>query len=1185
MKPTLIPAGLLLLICFPASAAMRFVDLNNPAPVAPYTSWATAATTIQDAVDAAVPGDEIMVTNGVYATGGRAVHGTMTNRVAVDKPVSVRSVNGPLVTLIEGRLAPSTVFGGSAIRCVYLTNGASLSGFTLTNGATHSSGNAILELSGGGVWCNSTSAVVSQCVIVGNHARVQGGGAYGGTLNNCLFTGNSATNAGATFSNVLNNCTIVGNSSLLGVAGAHSSTLNNCIVYFNVGQPSPSYTQSTLNYCCTTPQPAAGSGNITNDPLFVDRPGGNLRLHGDSPCVNAGNNADAPLGFDLDGNARIFNGIVDIGAFESQGIPTEVAPYIITQPTNKTVTVGSNVLFAVVAGGSSPLRFQWLSNAVPISNATNVAFTVTNAQLSHSGTLYAVIVTNVAGSLTSSNALLTVYSPPVPGTRYVKANNVSTSPPYTNWATAAQSIQAAVDIALPGDDIVVTNGVYSSGVQALFGNNRLAVTKPVTVRSVNGPEVTIIEGYQLPGTRNGNGAIRCVYLTNGAALIGFTMTNGGTLAFNGSYNETLNGGGVFSHGTNTVISNCVMIANSAASSGGGAYLGKLFDCLLTSNSALTGGGAGATELYNCKLTGNSAAQLGGGAELCRLFNCLLTGNSATFGGGAYVSMLSNCTVSSNSASGSAGGTGSCNAYNCIIYYNSAPADSNYLKGDYVLNFCCTSPMPPTGTGNLTNPPLFVDLALGNLRLQSGSLCINSGNNSYAPTFFDLDGHPRLADGTVDIGAYEYQGPFVPRITVQPTNKVVSAGSDVTFVVAATGTQPLRYQWNLNGSTPAWATNASVTLTNVQLAQSGTYFVTITNVVGSAVSSNAVLTALVSATRYVDAGNANSSPPYTSWATAARTIQDAIDAAVTGDEIIVTNGIYASGGRPVGSTTNRIVADKPVTLRSVNGPLFTTIQGYQMPGNIRSSNSLRCAYLVGGASIIGFTLTNGATFQDGGGVWCESASAVISNCVITGNAAANSGGGVYSGQLLNCSLSNNYAFFGGGAYQSKIYSSVISSNTAYLGGGTMECQLENCVVVDNRATSWGGGAYSGTLNNCTVVANFAQTNGGGSASAVLKNCVVYFNTAWFSWTPSQNDSFSAMTNCCTFPLPSGSGNITNNPLFVDLETRNLHLQPLSPCIDAGANSFVTETVDLNGNPRIRGSAVDMGAYEFQACSLC
>ena len=175
-----------------SGVTVRYVDLNNASPTPPFTNWTTSATNIQDAVDAADPGDEIVVTNGVYQTGVRVMYGAMGNRVAVDKAVTLQSVNGPAVTLIQGYQVPGTTNGDGAVRCVYLTNGATLVGFTLTNGATRSSQTAdpILERSGGGVLCESTSAVVSNCVLTGNSAQANGGGADKGTLNNCTLTGN-----------------------------------------------------------------------------------------------------------------------------------------------------------------------------------------------------------------------------------------------------------------------------------------------------------------------------------------------------------------------------------------------------------------------------------------------------------------------------------------------------------------------------------------------------------------------------------------------------------------------------------------------------------------------------------------------------------------------------------------------------------------------------------------------------------------------------------------------------------------------------------------------------------------------------------------------------------------------------------------------------------------------------------
>ncbi len=121
-------------------AAVLFVDSNCTNSTAPFMDWSTAATNIQSAVDAASDGDQILVTNGVYSTGGRLVYGSLTNRVVVDKAVTVQSVNGPSVSIIRGYQIAGVTNGNYAVRCVYLTNNAALLGFTLINGATRDDG-------------------------------------------------------------------------------------------------------------------------------------------------------------------------------------------------------------------------------------------------------------------------------------------------------------------------------------------------------------------------------------------------------------------------------------------------------------------------------------------------------------------------------------------------------------------------------------------------------------------------------------------------------------------------------------------------------------------------------------------------------------------------------------------------------------------------------------------------------------------------------------------------------------------------------------------------------------------------------------------------------------------------------------------------------------------------------------
>lgn len=173
-------------------AQVVFVNAANPTPLPPYTNWATAAATLQDAADVATRGGLILVTNGVYDRGGRSLGAALTNRVILDRAATLFGLNGPAETVIEGRWHPGTTNGNTAVRCAWLANGAVLDGFTLRNGATLAGGDTNTVQSGGGVWCFSTGERITGCVISNNSAAVRGGGVMRGWLTDCLLTANSA---------------------------------------------------------------------------------------------------------------------------------------------------------------------------------------------------------------------------------------------------------------------------------------------------------------------------------------------------------------------------------------------------------------------------------------------------------------------------------------------------------------------------------------------------------------------------------------------------------------------------------------------------------------------------------------------------------------------------------------------------------------------------------------------------------------------------------------------------------------------------------------------------------------------------------------------------------------------------------------------------------------------------------
>ena len=374
-------------------------------------------------------------------------------------------------------------------------------------------------------------------------------------------------------------------------------------------------------------------------------------------------------------------------------------------------------------------------------------------------------------------------------THYVSITCTNPVPPYTNWTTAATNIQTAVDAATDDDTLLVNNGLYETGEHVTPGYslmNRVVVTKRITVRSVNGPAVTIIKGRGPCGSN----AVRCVYMSDGT-LDGFTLTNGFTRGeSDGDWDYDQSGGGIVAQGSASII-NCTLTGNSATFDGGGASGGTLSNCTLRGNSAYeAGGGTFNAILYNCALTANSATWGGGGAFDATLYNCALTGNSALgYGGGVDGCALYNCTLTGNSASLEGGGADGCTLYDSIIYYNMSSNGPNTYNP--ACDHCCTTP-DPGGTGNITNEPGFLNTNnWTNLRLLPASPCINAGTNQdWMIGSTDLAGKPRIRDGYVDMGAYESGNGDIHYVDLNSTNPVspyLSWATAATRIMDAVGT--------------------------------------------------------------------------------------------------------------------------------------------------------------------------------------------------------------------------------------------------------------------------------------------------------------------------------------------------------------------------------------------------------------
>ena len=189
--------------------------------------------------------------------------------------------------------------------------------------------------------------------------------------------------------------------------------------------------------------------------------------------------------------------------------PAPVAPAITTQPTNQTVMPGQTATFTVAASGTAPLSYQWQKNGANIAGATSPSYTTPAATTADSGSTFVVVVSNSAGTATSSAATLTVNPAPVPAIQVsptsisfgnvVVGTNVTQALIISNTGTATLSIS---QITVTGATFTTSGYTLPLSINAGQQTTVTVAFLPTTVSTVSG-SISIVSNAQTTPTTVG----------------------------------------------------------------------------------------------------------------------------------------------------------------------------------------------------------------------------------------------------------------------------------------------------------------------------------------------------------------------------------------------------------------------------------------------------------------------------------------------------------------------------------------------------------------------------------------------------------------------------------------------------------------------------------------------------------
>ncbi len=538
----------------------------------------------------------------------------------------------------------------------------------------------------------------------------------------------------------------------------------------------------------------------------------------------------------------------------SATLTVNVTPSITTQPASTTVNAPNQATFTVVAAGTAPLSYQWRRNGANIGGATNATYVLNPTAGTDNGAVFSVVVTNVAGSVTSANATLTVNVPPsittqpanvtvtVPGAASFSVVATGTAPLSYQWRRNGTNISGATNASYVLNPTALSdNGAQFSVVVTNVAGSVTSAAAILTVTSGAAPPSITTQPSSVTVTAPA-AANFSVVATGDAPLSYQWKRNGTNISGATSSSYALNPTAVTDTGAqfSVVVSNAAGSVTSSlanltvnSSGGGGGPSGPIFDVHFDTT-------ADGFTYIDDTFRGTSKPNYASG-------NYIASG--AYTGGGLRVLIGG---INSQNIQGMSGGwrrsfTLAAPATLTISFRYRLTEQNTYETDEYSQAlFSLDSTLigiPPNdylaqvvGGGPLSTGWQLAQFNLGTVAAGSHTITLGGFNNqkTYPDEFVEMFFDDVLLAAVV---------PIPPTITTQPANLTVTEPGAANLSVVATGDAPLSYQWRRNGVNISGATSASYALnpTSAAADNGAQYSVIVVNGAGSAMSTTATLT--------------------------------------------------------------------------------------------------------------------------------------------------------------------------------------------------------------------------------------------------------------------------------------------------------------------------------------------------------